>query len=652
MRNLFAVLLIIAGVGSWAFVANAAPTVIYQRTLLPETTNTYELGTTTLKWFRVVGSYASTTQVSADSLCLNSDTCRTTWPSGGAGTFSFTPTSYGVATSTTVGFLNGLLSTASTTINASTTITGVLTAPSIYGALTGNASTATALQTARAINGVNFDGTAAITITAASSTLLANSNTFSGTNNFSTLPTLASLSGLVGSNAGALYQISTTSMNASITGLAGTATALAANGANCTAGNYPLGVDASGAVEDCTAAAAGGAFAWTPTTYAGVAVNATSTALWLKATSPFSLIATSTFATYASSTHLTNTGSTWLSSMTSALLLTGADGLIAEYAGAGCTNQVVEDISALGASTCVSIESEQLGDDDWGELTVASGVVTIDDDVLGAEHFADQDWGDITIAEGVASVEDDSHAHTATTISGLGTADISGLDISDDTNLAATWPVLLTGDTLSWGGISTSTVPVANQVAYWSSNSALAGNAAMTFNGSLFTTTNASTTALTVGSYFKLPSTTSFTGFDAGSLAFDTTSGNLLMGTTTGASANVVIASATTTLYAFAMASTSPDFLSGGIVEIPSHFLPQVVTGVICDADAGTSVVINLSDGTNDTNTATCTTTETQFPITTNNTFTAYEDIRLEIGTVTGAVDRLSIRFIGYRTSN
>ena len=38
-----------------------------------------------------------------------------------------------------------------------------------------------------------------------------------------------------------------------LTGNASTATALAANGANCGAGNYPLGVDASGAVESCTA---------------------------------------------------------------------------------------------------------------------------------------------------------------------------------------------------------------------------------------------------------------------------------------------------------------------------------------------------------------------------------------------------------------
>ena len=44
-------------------------------------------------------------------------------------------------------------------------------AGTITAALTGNASTATALQTARAINGVNFDGTAAITVAAAAGTL-------------------------------------------------------------------------------------------------------------------------------------------------------------------------------------------------------------------------------------------------------------------------------------------------------------------------------------------------------------------------------------------------------------------------------------------------------------------------------------------------
>ena len=42
------------------------------------------------------------------------------------------------------------------------------------------------------------------------------------------------------------------SLTGTLTGNASTATALAANGTNCSAGNFPLGVNASGAVEDCT----------------------------------------------------------------------------------------------------------------------------------------------------------------------------------------------------------------------------------------------------------------------------------------------------------------------------------------------------------------------------------------------------------------
>lgn len=50
-------------------------------------------------------------------------------------------------------------------------IGGTVNATTFVGALTGNASTATALQTPRTINGVSFDGTAPITITAAAGTL-------------------------------------------------------------------------------------------------------------------------------------------------------------------------------------------------------------------------------------------------------------------------------------------------------------------------------------------------------------------------------------------------------------------------------------------------------------------------------------------------
>lgn len=47
-------------------------------------------------------------------------------------------------------------------------------------------------------------------------------------------------------------------ITAALAGNAATATALAANGTNCSAGNYPLGIDASGNVENCTAASGAG----------------------------------------------------------------------------------------------------------------------------------------------------------------------------------------------------------------------------------------------------------------------------------------------------------------------------------------------------------------------------------------------------------
>lgn len=134
----------------------------------------------------------------------------------------------------------------------------------------------------------------------------------------------------------------------------------------------------------------------------------------------------------------------------------------------------------------------------------------------------------------------------------------------------------------------------------------------------------------------------------AGILALDTTANNLILATST--AGHVVIASATTTLYAFT-ATTSP-IVSGTTMDLPSHPLAQVATAVWCKVSGGTSLVINLSDGTNDTNAITCTTTGTQFALTSNNSFTAYEAIRIEYGTKTGDTGDLSVRFMGYRTSD
>lgn len=52
--------------------------------------------------------------------------------------------------------------------------------------------------------------------------------------------------------------LTATTFTGALSGNATTATALAANGANCAIGNYPLGVNASGAVESCTPIGGGG----------------------------------------------------------------------------------------------------------------------------------------------------------------------------------------------------------------------------------------------------------------------------------------------------------------------------------------------------------------------------------------------------------
>ena len=73
---------------------------------------------------------------------------------------------------------------------------------------------------------------------------------------------------------------------------------------------------------------------------------------------------------YASSTAISLSGTLTVTPLTSALILTGATGEMAEYAGASCTNQFIRSLSALGASTCASINN---GDWSGTDLSVANG---------------------------------------------------------------------------------------------------------------------------------------------------------------------------------------------------------------------------------------------------------------------------------------
>ena len=119
-------------------------------------------------------SFATT--IAADSVALGTDTTGNYVASLVAGTNITLSNNSGEGATPTIGLTNNSTTIGSTAISlgsSATTIAGLtsVTSTGFTGALTGNASTATTLATARNINGVSFNGSADITVTAAAGTL-------------------------------------------------------------------------------------------------------------------------------------------------------------------------------------------------------------------------------------------------------------------------------------------------------------------------------------------------------------------------------------------------------------------------------------------------------------------------------------------------
>lgn len=551
--------------------------------------------------------------------------------------------------------------------------------------------------------------------------------------------------------------VSTSSINV------GTASALFTNGGNCSAGSFPLGVDASGAVETCTDAwteaentSAAYAAQATTLTIAGTANQITSSAgaqslaanrtwtLSLPNTVIFPIAFNSTYGTttYASSTALTagnlyagttftlngTTGNSWddfcVAITGSAALCDGSDNTGSGGAGLATSTTIVDTYVIYGTSADdVGAEADFTYDDSLNLLTVGSGgagsstlafgpdtsnqwLVGYDGDdksfsissstslgvtpaltiaktglavtlagsltVSGTNIVFAGDTFDELVGDGLAVTSGDlifdcsDVAGTGLSCSGEDlTVDLgTSIDISAESNLTASWPIILTDDTLSFGGLSTSTAPTIGQLPYWTGVNTLgsvatgtitnAGN--LTFSsairsvigGALTIAVDLTSNFAWTGShdfggatFLEIPNGTGPTANDPGEIAHDTSDNQLII--------DDFVIPTTQKIWGVTVASTSPAFISAGLLAVPTQLDGYTITHIQCHVTSGTSKVVAVEDGAgNSSEDITCATTNTTDDGSiTNATYTAAELSNIDFGATSGAVDTVTISVFG-----
>jgi len=482
-------------------------------------------------------------------------------------------------------------STAITIGSTATTIAGLssVTSTTFVGALTGNASTATTLQTARTINGTSFNGSADITVTAAAGTL-----TGSTLNSVVTASSLTSVGTLTGLTMGGNIAMGTNK----ITGL-GTPTSDTDAVTKAYVDSVAAGINVHASVKYATTAALG-------TT--GNLVGGTITTTYANGTS--GLGATLTIAT----------SSTWTAITIDGQSLTIGDRVLIKNQVAALQNGIytVTTVGTLANTTSFvftrAVDNDQIPEINAGDLTyVATGtahggdgwvqtatVTTIGTDAVNWTQYSGSGavpYATISSA-GIASfptAQFTVDAAGAVTVAALSGGTITSGTVADGriasaltgkTYNALTLTAASTGFTIA-GGTTSKTLTVSNTLT-------LAGTDSSTLNigagGTLGSAAFTATSAYLAAGVTSLPSVTSVNSTTIPNAATLLTSGGALgtpsSGTLTNATGLPVstgisgLGTGVATALAVAVGSAGAVVTNGGALGTPSGGTLTNATGL------------------------------------------------------------------------
>ena len=285
--------------------------------------------------------------------------------------------------------------------STTTTIAGLssVTSTTFVGALTGNASTATTLATPRAINGTNFDGSAAITVTAAASTL-----TGSSLNSGVTASSLTSVGTLTGltmggnlamgtNNITGTGSIAATTFTGALTGNASTATALATPRAiNGTNFDGTAAITITAAAGTLTGATLASGVTASSLTSVGTLTGLTMSGAIAMGNSKVTGLATPTADTDAATKLYVDTVSAGINVHEAVkYATTGALGTTGNLVGGTITTTYANGTSGLNATLTIATSSN------WTEITIDGQSLTVTDRVLIKNQAADLQNGIYTV---------------------------------------------------------------------------------------------------------------------------------------------------------------------------------------------------------------------------------------------------------------